>query len=98
MAWKKKARQAIGILGQYISQSLKYHIELFAGDPAGAWLHLKDKFGKNTVPDIYNQQIVTFGLMITNKPTIKSISHMYGQTISYVLVNLPRHGVKELII
>src|SRR5438067_2536030 len=42
----------MGILGQYISQSLKYHIEPFVGDPAGAWLHLKDKFGKNTLANI----------------------------------------------
>ena len=52
MAWRKKARQALGILGLYISQNLKHHIEPFAGDPAGAWLHLKDAFGKNTPANI----------------------------------------------
>ena len=52
MAWRKKARQALGILCLYISQNLKHHIEPFAGGPAGAWLHLKDAFGKNTPANI----------------------------------------------
>jgi hypothetical protein len=50
--WNKKAEQAIGILGRLISQSLKHHLTPHIDNPASAWLHLKNIFGKNTAANI----------------------------------------------
>lgn len=50
--WEKKADQAIGIIGRLMSENLKHHIRSHLEDPAAAWKHLNDTFGKNTAANI----------------------------------------------
>lgn len=50
--WKKRASQAIGIIGRLISENLRHHIMSHLADPAAAWTHLEKTFGKNTAANI----------------------------------------------
>jgi hypothetical protein len=48
----EKADQAIGVIGRLMSENLRHHIAQYTADPAAAWKHLKDIFGKNTAANI----------------------------------------------